>query len=73
MANVNNVGIVSNPHIQTVLMIFMYKNIFKSSVILYNISFAFRMYPLLDISLIESMEDFKFFERDMEEIRISSL
>ena len=73
MANVNNVGIVFNPHIKTVLMIFMYKNIFESSVILSGIAFAFGMYPNFCISLIESMEDFKLFERDMEEIRISSL
>ena len=51
----------------------MYSNIFESSVTLSNIAFAFGMYPSLDISLIESMEDFKLFERDMEEIRISSL
>ena len=51
----------------------MYSNIFESSVTLSNIAFAFGMYDNFCISLIETMEHFKQFERDMEEIRISSL
>lgn len=51
----------------------MYSNIFERSVILSNIAFAFGMYPLLDLSIMDLMVEFKAFEEDMELIRISSL
>ena len=51
----------------------MYSNIFESSVILSNIAFALQMYPLLDLSIMDLMVEFKLFEEDMEQIRISSL
>ena len=54
-------------------MIIMFSKIFKSSVELYNIAFAFGMYPDLCIPLVERMVDFKLFEEEMEEIRLSSL
>lgn len=50
----------------------MYVNIFESSVILSNIAFAIGMYDDIDVSLVESIFDFKMFEKDMVEW-ISSL
>lgn len=51
----------------------MYKNIFRSSVILQGIAFAFKMYPNCCIPLIENMLDFKLFEDDMIQMSLSSI
>ena len=51
----------------------MYSNIFETSVIVSNIAFCFMNIVSPVEGLIEAMDDFVAFERDMEEIRISSL
>lgn len=46
----------------------MYSNIFKSSVILSNIAYAIQMYSDIDVSIIESINDFYLFIADMSAI-----
>ena len=52
----------------------MYSNIFKRSVSLSRVAYAVELVMIPGITTLpESIESFIAFERDMEEIRISSL